>query len=483
MRASKRGRKAVKLILGPNLKKYTSSEVASTNAYTKLLENASSWRGWIEDTLEELLEVPSGRRLEITQASEIRGEQIQKFTFEQKEISIGRAPENDIPLSQRSVSRRHARIVEREDGLYVEDLGSSSGTYVNRQRLEPAHGRLLANEDEVLIFPYVFRLYSQGLWTRDKEVEFSYSCRSSPSAASEFVGKLDVDLCVFQLRIHPEMGHAILALGRPFLKLILSRLTRQTPSEFTEMDSGLFEFIVVSILSRANQELRFPFQCLLVPSDRFALQDEKGITLEASMRLSRAKGSISLFLPDTCLRKLKGVAPVGLPGSIKEAMTWKLQIRTGFVDLGASDLDDVELGDTLLYTPDVTLILPAMRRSCVSEQGWHAVRDDKELRRFEVKEFFERGVHMDDKANLQDETERIQVADLKSLPIRIHVVLSEVELSLKDLEGLSEGSIIELDEEHRGTVQLVTNGRTLGGGELVEIEDKLGVQITRWRNT
>jgi ABC-type multidrug transport system ATPase subunit/pSer/pThr/pTyr-binding forkhead associated (FHA) protein len=51
----------------------------------------------------------------------------------QKLLTIGRSPENDIVLDHPAVSRKHARIVQREPGdIYVlEDLGSSNGTYVN----------------------------------------------------------------------------------------------------------------------------------------------------------------------------------------------------------------------------------------------------------------------------------------------------------------------------------------------------------------
>jgi type III secretion system YscQ/HrcQ family protein len=476
-------RNTAELALFRNLRKYTSSQVASINAYSRLFEGASSWKSWVEDTLRELLEVPSGRRLELTQSNELHDEQTQKYTFEQKEVSIGRATTNDIPLALRSISRRHARIVEREGGFYIEDLESSSGTYVNRQRLEPAHARQLASGDEVLIFPYVLRVNPQELWARDSEVELAYSCRFSPTAASEFISRLGSDLCLFQFRIHPEMGHAVLALARPFLKTILSRLTRDTISELAETDSGLFEFVVVSILERANQELRFPFQCLLVPSSRFALQDEPGIALEASVRLAQAKGGILLFLPDTCLQKLQSTVSIGLPAGAKEQITWQVMVHIGFVDLVAMDLEHLEPADTLLYTPEVELVLPAGVGGHGSECGWRAVRDETNSLRFEVKEFFERSAYMEEKTNLQDEVKPTAKVELAALPVRIHVVLSQVELSLKDLEGLTDGSIIQLDEEHPEAVQLVANGRVLGTGELIEIDDRLGVQITRWRKT
>ena len=63
-------------------------------------------------------------------------------------VTIGSAPENDIHLSDPSVSRRHA-LVHVEDGRAVrEDLGSSNGTYLNEIRVDKA---LLSNGDTLQI--------------------------------------------------------------------------------------------------------------------------------------------------------------------------------------------------------------------------------------------------------------------------------------------------------------------------------------------
>lgn len=464
-----------------NLRKYTASEVASINTYRRLFQAASSWKDWVEDTLQELLEAPQGRTLEILQSHQLHSDQTHKYAFNKKEISIGRAPDNDISLPLRSISRKHALIVEQESDFHIEDLESSSGTYVNRQSLEPGRSRRLASGDEVLIFPYVLRVHLQELWARDNEIKLTYSTRFTPSAASEFVSSLGLDLCLFQFRIHPDMGHAIFALARPFLKTILSRLTQDTISEPTDADSGLLEFVVVSILERANRELRFPFQCLLTPGNRFARHDEIGIVLEASVRLTKVHGSIVLFLPDSFLRTLQNTASFGLPNNVKEQLAWQIAVRVGFVDLAAGDLEDLEPGDMLLYMRDVELILPSGTAGHALERGWRAVQDENNPHCVAVKEFFERSAQMKENGTLRDEVETPAKVELTALPIRIHIVLTQVELSLKDLEGLTDGSIIQLEEEHPESVQLVANGKVLGAGELVEIDDRLGVQITRWR--
>jgi FHA domain-containing protein len=51
-------------------------------------------------------------------------------------MSIGRSAGNDIPISaDEYASSRHARFDPRRDGLYVEDVGSTNGTFVNGIRL------------------------------------------------------------------------------------------------------------------------------------------------------------------------------------------------------------------------------------------------------------------------------------------------------------------------------------------------------------
>ncbi|RME57126.1 MAG: FHA domain-containing protein [Caldilineae bacterium] len=50
-------------------------------------------------------------------------------------IQIGRNETCDITLPDRQVSRQHARIVWREEGYYVEDLGSKNGTHVNGEEV------------------------------------------------------------------------------------------------------------------------------------------------------------------------------------------------------------------------------------------------------------------------------------------------------------------------------------------------------------
>jgi len=64
-------------------------------------------------------------------------------------MSIGRAPEGAIVVSDRSVSRRHAVIRHRNGDLILEDAGSSMGTFVNDQAVRPGEPLVLQDGDVI----------------------------------------------------------------------------------------------------------------------------------------------------------------------------------------------------------------------------------------------------------------------------------------------------------------------------------------------
>ncbi|GHD12265.1 hypothetical protein GCM10007052_12920 [Halioglobus japonicus] len=72
------------------------------------------------------------------------------------ELVLGRSLDCDLAIVTPHVSRQHARLDEAEDGLYIEDLGSSNGTVVNGKR---ASGRVrLRHDDELRFHDIIFRV-------------------------------------------------------------------------------------------------------------------------------------------------------------------------------------------------------------------------------------------------------------------------------------------------------------------------------------
>jgi hypothetical protein len=70
-------------------------------------------------------------------------------------ITIGRSPQMDIQIDDPFASGRHARIYERGGFFYVEDMGSTNGTFLNGERL--GSEELLRAEDRIRIGDTEFR--------------------------------------------------------------------------------------------------------------------------------------------------------------------------------------------------------------------------------------------------------------------------------------------------------------------------------------
>jgi predicted component of type VI protein secretion system len=72
------------------------------------------------------------------------------FELNSSQLTIGRGRQNDIALPNDDyISARHARFEPRQDGVWVQDLGSTNGTYLNGARLE--HPRRLSAGDVVRV--------------------------------------------------------------------------------------------------------------------------------------------------------------------------------------------------------------------------------------------------------------------------------------------------------------------------------------------
>ena len=72
------------------------------------------------------------------------------FELNSAQLTIGRGNQNDIPIAtDEYASARHARFEPRQDGVWVQDLGSTNGTFLNGTRLD--RPRRLANGDIVRV--------------------------------------------------------------------------------------------------------------------------------------------------------------------------------------------------------------------------------------------------------------------------------------------------------------------------------------------
>jgi pSer/pThr/pTyr-binding forkhead associated (FHA) protein len=57
-----------------------------------------------------------------------------EYDIDHSPFTFGRSLTNDVSYRSPSMSRMHGQILRKEDGFYLEDLGSTNGTYVGPKR-------------------------------------------------------------------------------------------------------------------------------------------------------------------------------------------------------------------------------------------------------------------------------------------------------------------------------------------------------------
>lgn len=92
--------------------------------------------------------LPTGGRL-VVQESPVLDEG-EEYSVDSAPLTVGRASQNDVAIDgDEFASARHVRFEPRRDGVWVHDLGSTNGTYVNGVRIDAA--RKLAPGDVVRV--------------------------------------------------------------------------------------------------------------------------------------------------------------------------------------------------------------------------------------------------------------------------------------------------------------------------------------------
>ncbi|MCW8858766.1 MAG: FHA domain-containing protein [Deltaproteobacteria bacterium] len=76
------------------------------------------------------------------------GKVLATFETENELISVGRSSKNDIQIDNLAVSSAHATIKKVMNAYFIEDLGSTNGTFVNEKKVAKYE---LLDGDEVII--------------------------------------------------------------------------------------------------------------------------------------------------------------------------------------------------------------------------------------------------------------------------------------------------------------------------------------------
>jgi pSer/pThr/pTyr-binding forkhead associated (FHA) protein len=106
-----------------------------------------------------------------------------EYELDKERITIGRKPDNDIQIDNLAVSGKHALIITILDDSFLEDLGSTNGTYVNGKLIKK---HALKNGDIVAIGKHELKYVNEHA-SADEEDEFEKTMIIKPGSASAAV--------------------------------------------------------------------------------------------------------------------------------------------------------------------------------------------------------------------------------------------------------------------------------------------------------
>ena len=116
----------------------------------------------------------------------MNGAVLGEFPLDKERISIGRKPDNDIQIDNLAVSGKHALIITILDDSFLEDLGSTNGTYVNG-KLVKKHA--LRNGDVIGLGKHELKYVNEHATADDEEFEKTMIIRPGSASAAVAAAK------------------------------------------------------------------------------------------------------------------------------------------------------------------------------------------------------------------------------------------------------------------------------------------------------
>jgi type III secretion protein Q len=181
---------------------------------------------------------------------------------------------------------------------------------------------------------------------------------------------------------------------------------------------------------------------------RGAAEPGSALALELELSAGSVTGRARLLVPPAAVRALAGSPDAG-PAL---ALPVVASLRSGGAPLAPAELDALGPGDVVLLDPPGSsgdaLVLPGGARITGSLADGALLVE---------------AVHVNERS--------------AQLPVRLEIELARVEIPLAELARLEPGAALPLSLDRRGLVTLRVGERTLGRGELVDVDGAVGVRI------
>ncbi|MGH8582047.1 MAG: FHA domain-containing protein [Gammaproteobacteria bacterium] len=109
-----------------------------------------------------------------------------EYELNKERMTIGRKPDNDVQIDNLAVSSKHALVITILDDSFLEDLGSTNGTYVNGKLIKK---HALKDGDVIGIGKHEVRYVNEHATADDDEFEKTIVMRPGSASAAAAIAQ------------------------------------------------------------------------------------------------------------------------------------------------------------------------------------------------------------------------------------------------------------------------------------------------------
>jgi flagellar motor switch/type III secretory pathway protein FliN len=322
--------------------------------------------------------------------------------------------------------------------------------------------------------------------------------------------------------VEPWEARAVLVVEASFASAVVDRMlggeganAAEVPRALSTAERAVFEFLCAQLLAALNEEAGEPLFRLEALTDEWGASGVgRAVVTKVRARVGQTTGVVRLVYGAEVLAALDELrspllARGGADREVERLARYatfcagaEVSLLVGETGVDPASLAGLEPGDVVLVervfgewgpgaargtlrarvgAGDSVLISGATSRTDAAESS-----EDEALRLLveEVSSSEARGaadvgrLRMEDESELTDES-GAEAGLLDNLLLTVRVELPARRISLEELTRLRAGQILELDCRATDPVELVADGRRVATGELVDIEGRLGVRVTR----
>jgi len=109
-----------------------------------------------------------------------------EYELSKERLTVGRKPDNDIQIDNLAVSGKHAMVITILDDSFLEDLGSTNGTYVNGKLIKK---HALKDGDVIAIGKHELKYVNEHATADDDEFEKTMIIKPGSASAAVAAAK------------------------------------------------------------------------------------------------------------------------------------------------------------------------------------------------------------------------------------------------------------------------------------------------------